>query len=194
MYTDESTAFPQGMEPSTVIQSFDAAWNAHDVERALKFFTEDAVIRFMYPAPYPEPDTYTGKEEIRQLLEGFFRDNYRVQSYDYEVSLNQLTWKYRAASERFRQLGLDEADGSSGAAFESGKIKRLTIAFSPDTTARLAAGLDRAGVPGPISEGLAGLVTPEDAGAHDIEEPRPNRGPTWDPVGAEDHQPPPTQE
>jgi hypothetical protein len=189
MYTDDSSDFPQGMDPVAVIQSFDAAWNAHDVERALKFFTDDAEVRFMYPASFPEPDTYAGKDEIRRLLEGYLSDNFHMQSHDYRISLNEVTWQYSAASERFRQLGTDAVEGAAGAAFDHGKIKRLTVSFSPDSTAAITSGLDRAGVPGPISEGLAGINDAQEKPENGAQ--RPNRGPTWDAVGNEESQPPP---
>ncbi len=194
MYTAGSTDFPQGMDPVAVIQSFDAAWNAHDAERVLKFFTDDAVVRFMYPPPFQEPDTYTGKDEIRQLLAGLLSSDFRMQSYDHRISLNQMTWQYQARSARFRRLGAEVAEGSAGAAFEGGKIKNFTLSFSPETTAILEAGLQEAGMGGPISEGVAGMSTaPETPDAQDADGsagPRPNRGPTWEPVGSEDHQPP----
>ncbi len=197
MHTDGSTDFPQGMDPVAVIQSFDAAWNAHDTERVLKFFTDDAVVRFMYPPPFQEPDTYTGKEEIRQLFAGLLSGDFHMQSYDHRISLNQMTWQYHASSGRFRRLGAEIAQGSAGAAFEDGKIKNFTVSFSPETTAILEAGLREAGMGGPISEEVAGMTDiPETAESPDSAATagqRPNRGPTWEPAGSEDHQPPPVE-
>jgi hypothetical protein len=32
-------------DPVSVVKDFDAAWNAHDIEGVLAFFTDDAVVR-----------------------------------------------------------------------------------------------------------------------------------------------------
>lgn len=37
-------------DPVSVVKDYDAAWNAHDVEGVLDFFTDDAEVR-MEPAP-----------------------------------------------------------------------------------------------------------------------------------------------
>jgi hypothetical protein len=99
-------------------------------------------------------------------------------------------------ADRFRELDLEDVSGSAGAVFVDGKIQHLTISFSPDSTAAIVEGLDRAGVGGPISEALAGETEAGETGAAGTEElgaHRPHRGPTWEPAGEEDHQPPPTQ-
>jgi hypothetical protein len=68
-------------DPVSVVKDYDAAWNAHDVEGVLAFFTDDAEVR-MEPAP-PDDEfggVYSGKEQIRAgfvepLMEGFHVDS-----------------------------------------------------------------------------------------------------------------------
>ena len=43
-------------DPVSVVKDFDEAWNAHDIEGVLAFFTDDAVVR-MEPAP-PDQAVY----------------------------------------------------------------------------------------------------------------------------------------
>jgi ketosteroid isomerase-like protein len=38
-------------DPVSVMKDFDAAWNAHDVEGVMAFFTDDAVVRVEPPPP-----------------------------------------------------------------------------------------------------------------------------------------------
>jgi ketosteroid isomerase-like protein len=40
-------------DPVSVLKDYDAAWNAHDVEGVMAFFTDDAVVR-LEPAPPDE--------------------------------------------------------------------------------------------------------------------------------------------
>ncbi len=192
VFDDPSVNLPPGMTPEEVVQAFDAAWNSRDIDRVLGFFNETAVVRFIYPPPYPEPDTYAGKDEIRQMLEGYLAGDFRLRSSDCRFIGHQMTWQFTMSSNRFRSLGVDEATGSAGAVLDAGKISHFTVSFSEETTAALEAGLRRAGYGGPISEGLAGETA--EAGGHEAESgaagERPHRGPTWEPVGSEEDQPP----
>jgi hypothetical protein len=43
-------------DPVSVLKDYDAAWNAHDVEGVMAFFTDDALVR-MEPPP---PDEFGG--------------------------------------------------------------------------------------------------------------------------------------
>src|SRR5918995_6596953 len=52
-------------DPVSVIKDFDAAWNAHDLEGVMAFFTDDAVVRMEPPSPDESGGVYTGKEQIR---------------------------------------------------------------------------------------------------------------------------------
>jgi ketosteroid isomerase-like protein len=55
-------------DPVSVLKDYDAAWNAHDVEGVMAFFTDDAVVR-LEPAPPDEfGGVYRGKEQIRLAM------------------------------------------------------------------------------------------------------------------------------
>lgn len=186
MYTDESAAmiFPANLEPAAVIQAFDAACNAGDVDRVMNFFSPDAVVRFMYPPPFPEPDTYSGQAEIRTMLARYLADQFHIQSSDYKVAGDQMTWCYQLTTGRLQGFGVDQVDGAAGATFAHGKILHLTLSFTPRSTERIVTALDQAGIKGPISEALEdGQGSP--AGPQDdaMARPRPHLGPTWEPVG-----------
>ena len=108
----------------------------------------------MYPSPFPEPDTYSGIEDIRNLVQGYLSAAFQIDSHDYETSTDMVSWRYHLVADRFKALGVDEVDGSAGATFRGGKIQHLTMSFSPDATAAIVNGLDKAGIGGPISEAL----------------------------------------
>ena len=46
-------------DPVSVINDFDAAWNAHDVEGVVAFFSDDAVARIEPPPPDEFGGVYT---------------------------------------------------------------------------------------------------------------------------------------
>jgi hypothetical protein len=76
-------------DPVSVVKDYDAAWNAHDVEGVMAFFTDDAVVRMEPPPPDEFGGVYTGKEQIRAgwvepLISGF-----HVDSSDHQVAGHQ---------------------------------------------------------------------------------------------------------
>ncbi len=51
-------------DPVSVVKDYDAAWNAHDVEGVVAFFTDDAVVRTEPPPPDEFGGVYIGLEEV----------------------------------------------------------------------------------------------------------------------------------
>ena len=125
-------------DPVSVVKDYDAAWNAHDVEGVMAFFTDDAVVR-MEPAPPDEfGGVYTGKEQIRAgwvepLISGF-----HVESSDHQVAGHQegvgerVIWTAMVSGDFFRQIGAEPPVKSSAEAVVQGdKIKSFT-AINPE--------------------------------------------------------------
>src|ERR687894_772773 len=76
-------------DPVSVVKDFDAAWNAHDIEGVLAFFTDDAVVR-MEPPPSDElGGVYTGKEQIRAGWVEPLMPRFHVESRDHRVAGHQ---------------------------------------------------------------------------------------------------------
>jgi ketosteroid isomerase-like protein len=118
----------------SVVNDYDAAWNAHDVEGVLAFFTDDAVVR-MEPSP-PDDEfggVYTGKEQIRAgfvepLMEGFY-----VESRDHQLAGHQegvgerVVWIAMVSGDLFEQMGAEPPVESSAEAIVQGeKIKSFS--------------------------------------------------------------------
>jgi ketosteroid isomerase-like protein len=118
-------------DPVSVLKDYDAAWNAHDVEGVMAFFTDDAVIR-LEPAP---PDAfggvYTGKEQIRAYVEPLMAD-FHVESSDHQVTGYQeggqrVTWTSIVSGDFFRKMGADTPVEAYGEAVLQGdKLKSFT--------------------------------------------------------------------
>jgi ketosteroid isomerase-like protein len=120
-------------DPVSVVKDFDAAWNAHDIEGVLAFFTDDAVVR-MEPAPSDEfGGVYTGKEQIRAGWVEPLMPGFHVESRDHQVAGHQeevgdrVIWIAMVSGDFFRQMGAETPVESPAEAIVQGdKIKFFT--------------------------------------------------------------------
>jgi hypothetical protein len=116
-----------------VIKDYDAAWNAHDVEGVMAFFTEDAVVR-LEPAPPDEfGGVYTGKEQIRAGYVEPSMAGFQVESSDHRVAGHQegvaerVTWTAMVSGDFLRQMGAETPVEATGEAVLQGdKLKSFT--------------------------------------------------------------------
>src|SRR5919107_4951876 len=120
-------------DPVSVVKDFDAAWNAHDIEGVLAFFTDDAVVR-MEPPPSDEfGGVYTGKEQIRAGWVEPLMPDFHVESKDHQVTGHQegvgdrVIWIAMVSGDAFGQTGADLPVKSPAEAFVQGdKIRSFT--------------------------------------------------------------------
>jgi ketosteroid isomerase-like protein len=120
-------------EPVSVIKDYDAAWNAHDVDGVLAFFTDDAVFRMEPPLPDEFGGVYTGKEQIRAGVIEPLMPGFHVESSDHQVAGHQegvgdrVIWRFMVSGDFFRQMGAEPPVGATAEAVVQGdKIKWLT--------------------------------------------------------------------
>lgn len=123
-----------------IVRAYDAMWNSHDVARILDSFTDDAEVRLVPPPPPPIPAVCKGKEQIRAFVEAF-SPGFQVESRDFAIQGDRVTWKAAAASDRFREMGLDVADGTGELVLEGDRAQAFTFTLSPETLARLEANM-----------------------------------------------------
>ena len=120
-------------DPVSVLKDFDAAWNAHDIEGVLAFFTDDAVVR-MEPLP---PDEFggvsTGQEQIRAGFVEPLMPGFHAEARDHQVAGHQegvgdrVIWTTMVSGDVFRQMGAEPPVVSAGEAVVQGdKIKSFT--------------------------------------------------------------------
>ncbi len=125
-------------DPVSVVKDFDAAWNAHDIEGVLAFFTDDAVVR-MEPSPPDEfGGVYTGKEQIRAgwvepLISGFHVDSsdHRVAGHQEGVG-ERVIWTAMVSGDFVRQMGAEPPLKSSAEAIVQGDKIRSFTAINPE--------------------------------------------------------------
>jgi SnoaL-like protein len=125
-------------DPVSVIKDFDAAWNAHDLEGVLAFFTDDAVVS-MEPHPPDEfGGVYTGKEQIRAGFVEPLMPGFHVDSRDHQVAGHQegvgerVIWIAMVSGDFFRQMGAEHPVASTTEAVVQGDKIKSFAAINPE--------------------------------------------------------------
>ncbi len=60
-----------------------------------------------------------------------------MESRNFQVAGDTVTWQWTVFANAFRQLGADPAEGTSEAVVEGGKIKSFAVIISPETLAKM---------------------------------------------------------
>src|ERR687897_2337593 len=120
-------------DPVSVIKDFDAAWNAHDTEGVMAFFTDDAVVRMEPPPPDEFGGVYTGKAQIRAGFVEPLMPDFHVDSRDHQVAGHQegvgdrVIWIAVVSGDFFRQRGAETpVESPAEALIQGDKIKFFT--------------------------------------------------------------------
>ena len=108
-------------------------------EAALDLFADDAVMRIVPPLPNTS-GVWTGKEEIRQLMQVARGQNLRMEIMDGpKVEGIKVTARTMNHTDLFRQLGVSPVEHTYEFTIEDGKIKSVVSTMTPGEQARVAA-------------------------------------------------------
>jgi ketosteroid isomerase-like protein len=117
----------------SVIKDFDAAWNAHDVEGVVAFFTDEAVARIEPPPPDEFGGVYTGEEQIRAGFVELLMPGFHVESRDHQVAGHQegvgdrVIWASTLSGDSFTQMGAEPpVESTTEAVLQGDKINSFT--------------------------------------------------------------------
>lgn len=125
---------PLSDESTAVFDAFNAAVNAHDVDKALSFFADDATAQF---PNQPQPNQFTGSAEIRIWLENDAQDNIHVEIEDVQTSGDRVS---ATAKVDVDSLPPDLIlVGTVEVMVKGGKIMSFAYTFNEDTLAKLQA-------------------------------------------------------
>ena len=125
-------------DPVSVISDFDAAWNAHDVEGVVAFFSDDAVARIEPPPPDEFGGVYTGKEQIHTGMVEPLMPGFHVDSRDHQVAGHQegvgdrVIWIAMVSGDLFGQMGAEPPVESAGEALVQGDKIKFFTATNPE--------------------------------------------------------------
>ena len=136
-------ALAQATDPNAVFPAYLAAINAGDLDRAVDYFTDDAVFRT------PQGDQFVGRAQIRPRLQALISAHNRFEIVSGpRTEGDRLIYNRRAASDNFRRLGIDWVEETTEIVVRNGKIAAHLNSQSPETLARIrAAQAQAAGAP-----------------------------------------------
>jgi Domain of unknown function (DUF4440) len=107
----------QPTDPPAVLQRYIDAQNAGDVEAALALWAENGVMT------NTQGRTYTGKEELRQSIQGNITRSIRQEPESIETVGEKVTWINRKSNDSYRQLKVAPVQQHSEIIVQDGHIK-----------------------------------------------------------------------
>jgi ketosteroid isomerase-like protein len=139
LLTLTAALYAQEVDPLAIVNAWVAALNAGDVDGALSYLADDAVLTFI-PPPIPGDDgIFSGKDEIRGWYEGLVAAQGVTTKGDCTVEGEQVTClhdKYTDAD--LQKMGVDYLEMEWVATVRDGKIQGYTATMTPESLAKLA--------------------------------------------------------
>ncbi len=120
----------QGTDPLSLLNAYVAAVNSGDVERATASYADDAVITT------PRGTKITGKEAIRQWLQGGINAKTQLVVVNAHVVGDAVTWTIWERADFWVRLGIAPVETRNRFA-RGGKIASRTIYYAPKSLARI---------------------------------------------------------
>lgn len=146
IFTLPLALFAQETDPVAVVEGQAVAINAGDVEAAMGYYADDAVITVAYPPPAP-PDVYTGADEVRAWFEELVAMNFELDATILQVDGNTVTTNEKTYSDFSRDLGIAPLEGITKYNIQNGKIKGFTWTMSDESWAKLQAAMPPQSMP-----------------------------------------------
>jgi ketosteroid isomerase-like protein len=119
---------------AALADSFVAAWNDHDLDRIMAFYTENAVLRRQ--PPFDGGRVYRGKDEIRgwvaPLLPGF-----HATRREHRAPGDTVAWDETVTYDALKSRGVDTIDVAVDVTLRGDQVASTTVLPSPEAAARL---------------------------------------------------------
>lgn len=143
-----------GPKPQAVVTSWQEAMNAGDMDKALSFLAEDAVVAII---PAMEGDgIYNGHTEIRGWYEPLLLSNGVTTLSGCSLDGETVTCLDTYTDEGLKSMGVDFIEGEFVAVVREGKIQSYTLTIKPESLAKFPP------PPTPTPEPEVRLTTPEE--------------------------------
>jgi hypothetical protein len=130
----------QETDPLSFINSWVEALNAGDIDAALSYLADDAVVQILPPAPGTS-GVFSGKGEIRGWYETVVGQHGMTTLSDCQVDGETVTCVNTYAEDSFRSLGIDSVVGEWVAVVQDGKLQSYTFTMSDESLAALMAAM-----------------------------------------------------
>jgi hypothetical protein len=136
----------QEPDAMSVINAWLEALNAGDIDAALSYLADDAVVQIVPAAPGTS-GVFSGKGEIRGWYETLLAQHGEGTLSDCQVDGENVTCVNTYAEDSLRSLGLDSIVGPWVAVVREGKLQSYTFAMSDESLAAMMAAMTPAAMP-----------------------------------------------
>jgi len=155
----------QAADPLSIANAWNDALNAGDIDTALSYLADDAVLTFIPPTP-GTTGVLTGKEQIRGWYEAIVAAHGFATLSDCKLDGETLTCTDTYTDDDFKAMGVGSIVAEWVAVVREGKIQSYTFTMSAESLAKLSpppATLAQTGGAGaaavlPLWLGLGGLL------------------------------------
>ncbi len=128
-------------QAESIVQGFLDTQNAGDVEGALAFLSEDAVIQLVPPPLEGDDGIFTGKEEIRAWYKNLVSLHGTGELSNVGVAGDQFTAILTYSDDSLKQIGVDAIDNEWVVTIQDGKIQGYTATLTEASLAELMAAM-----------------------------------------------------
>jgi hypothetical protein len=149
------TVLAQEPDPLAVMEAYDLALNAGDVDGALALFADDAVLT-------TRQGQFVGKEQIRTWLERLVTQNERIEVAGRAVAGDKVTWQNQFFRTDLPGLSNAPLEAQAEAVVEAGQIKTFSSILTDESQAKLDAALAEQPAVAPVQD-TAAAAAPETA-------------------------------
>jgi ketosteroid isomerase-like protein len=130
----------QESDPLSVVNAWVAALNAGDIDGALSYVADDAVVTIVPPAPGTS-GVFTGNEEIRGWYETIVGENGVTTLSDCQVDGETVTCVNIYAADSITAMGLDSLVAEWVAVVRDGKFRSYSWTITEESLATLMAAM-----------------------------------------------------
>jgi ketosteroid isomerase-like protein len=119
-----------------LLDTWEKAWNEHDLDAIMTLFTPNAVVTVVPPPP-GEPSRYNGKAAIQRWIEPLFAEKSHIGTRDHQVQGDTVTCMVTLSGGRLLRQGLDPLAFAIEAVVQLDKITAITASLPAETAAKL---------------------------------------------------------
>jgi hypothetical protein len=127
--------YAQETDPVSIVNAWHDALNEYDIDAALSYFADGAVITIVPPIAGGS-GVYSGKEEIRSLYEGFVAASFSCALSNCQVEGETVTCIDTYTDDGLKSMGVDFIEGEWVATVREGKIQSYTYTISEESLAK----------------------------------------------------------
>jgi hypothetical protein len=140
------TLCAQETDPMSVIDAWVAALNAGDIDGALSYLADDAVVTIVPPAPGTS-GVFAGKGEVRGWYEGIVGEHGVTTLSDCQADGETVTCVNTYTGDSFTSMGIDSVVGEWVAVVRDGKLQSYSWTMSEESLAALMAAMPPEAMP-----------------------------------------------